>query len=73
MNILNLATRFATCLVVAYCGTMIIATVGRLLSESVIPFEDAPTGVWIMLGIGVMMIAMAMMFALPLRRVNDNH
>ena len=60
-----LAARFATCLVVAYCGTMIIATVGKIMAES-IPFEDAPTGIWIMLGLGVIMVAMAMVFALPL-------
>ncbi len=64
MKILNLVARFATCLLVAYCGVMIVAAVGKKLAES-ISFEDAATGIWIMLGLGVTMIAMAMIFSLP--------
>lgn len=69
MKILNLLARFATCLVVAYCGVMIIATVGKTLAESS-SFDYTTLGIWIMLGLGVTMIAMAMIFSLPLPRAD---
>lgn len=70
-SLLSLVARFATCLVVAYCGVMIITTVGKTMAESS-SFDYATLGIWIMLVLGMAMIAMAMIFSLPLSRTDRN-